>query len=161
MTELYDVAAIGNAIVDVIAPATDEFLVQQGMDKGAMMLVDETRSAAIYKAMAPGIEASGGSAGNTVAGLASFGGRGAFLGKVAANDGVQFVNIFKSHVVWLHEHEFAGSLGKDRHRAEHEPSASRHHSLKQVSTRNAVIDHLDILLIGVRFPNEASVSDGR
>ena len=40
MTELYDVAAIGNAIVDVIAPATDDFLTQQGMDKGAMMLVD-------------------------------------------------------------------------------------------------------------------------
>ncbi|HVK40849.1 MAG TPA: adenosine kinase, partial [Phenylobacterium sp.] len=83
MTELYDVAAIGNAIVDVIAPATDEFLVAQSMDKGAMMLVDEARSAALYAAMAPGVEASGGSAGNTVAGVASFGGRGAFLGKVA------------------------------------------------------------------------------
>lgn len=83
MSELYDVAAIGNAIVDVIAPASDEFLIAQAMDKGAMMLVDETRSAALYAAMAPGVEASGGSAANTVAGLASFGGRGAFLGKVA------------------------------------------------------------------------------
>ena len=83
MTELYDVAAIGNAIVDVIAPATDDFLTQQGMDKGAMMLVDEQRSAALYAAMQAGLEASGGSAANTVAGLASFGGRGAFLGKVA------------------------------------------------------------------------------
>lgn len=68
MTELYDVAAIGNAIVDVIAPATDEFLVQ-AMDKGSMMLVDETRSAAIYAAMAPWRrKARGGSAGNTIAG---------------------------------------------------------------------------------------------
>src|SRR5690242_13915691 len=83
MPELYDVAAIGNAIVDVIAPATDEFLTAQNMDKGAMMLVDEARSAALYAAMAPGVEASGGSAGNTVAGVASFGGRGAYLGKVA------------------------------------------------------------------------------
>jgi len=83
MPELYDVAAIGNAIVDVIAPATDEFLVAQSMDKGAMMLVDEARSAALYAAMAPGLEASGGSAGNTIAGVASFGGRAAFLGKVA------------------------------------------------------------------------------
>ena len=83
MPEIYDVAAIGNAIVDVIAPATDEFLREQAMDKGAMMLVDETRSAALYAAMAPGLEASGGSAGNTIAGIASFGGRAAFLGKVA------------------------------------------------------------------------------
>lgn len=83
MPELYDVAAIGNAIVDVIAPATDEFLREQAMDKGAMMLVDEVRSAALYSAMAPGLEASGGSAGNTIAGIASFGGRAAFLGKVA------------------------------------------------------------------------------
>jgi sugar/nucleoside kinase (ribokinase family) len=83
MTELYDVAAIGNAIVDVIAPATDEFLSQQAMDKGAMMLVDAVRSAALYAAMAPGLEASGGSAGNSIAGVASFGGKAAFLGKVA------------------------------------------------------------------------------
>ena len=67
----------------MIAPATDEFLREQAMDKGAMMLVDETRSAALYAAMAPGLEASGGSAGNTIAGIASFGGRAAFLGKVA------------------------------------------------------------------------------
>lgn len=83
MPELYDVAAIGNAIVDVIAPATDDFIVENGLEKGAMMLVDQARSAALYARMAPGIEASGGSAANTIAGLASFGGRGAFLGKVA------------------------------------------------------------------------------
>jgi sugar/nucleoside kinase (ribokinase family) len=83
MPELFDVAAIGNAIVDVIAPADDAFLAAQSMDKGAMMLVDEERSAALYAAMAPGMEASGGSAGNTIAGVASFGGRAAFLGKVA------------------------------------------------------------------------------
>ncbi len=83
MPELYDVAAIGNAIVDVIAPADEAFLTAQSMDKGAMMLVDEARSAALYAAMAPGIEASGGSAGNTIAGVASFGGRAAYLGKVA------------------------------------------------------------------------------
>jgi sugar/nucleoside kinase (ribokinase family) len=83
MPELYDVAAIGNAIVDVIAPATDEFLAANGLDKGAMMLVDPAQSAALYAKMAAGVEASGGSAANTIAGLASFGGRGAFMGKVA------------------------------------------------------------------------------
>jgi sugar/nucleoside kinase (ribokinase family) len=83
MPDLYDVAAIGNAIVDVIAPASDAFITGQGLTKGAMMLVDAQASAAIYGKMAPGVETSVGSAANTVAGLASFGGRGAFLGKVA------------------------------------------------------------------------------
>ena len=83
MPDLYEVAAIGNAIVDVIAPATDAFLAENGLDKGAMMLVDPARSAALYAKMAAGVEASGGSAANTIAGLASFGGRGAFMGKVA------------------------------------------------------------------------------
>ena len=83
MPELYDVAAIGNAIVDVIAPAEDSFLEANGLAKGGMMLVDQAQSKALYAKMAPGVEASGGSAANTVAGLASFGGKGAFLGKVA------------------------------------------------------------------------------
>jgi sugar/nucleoside kinase (ribokinase family) len=83
MPDHYDVAAIGNAIVDVIAPATDAFLADNNLDKGAMMLVDPAQSAALYAKMAAGVEASGGSAANTIAGLASFGGRGAFMGKVA------------------------------------------------------------------------------
>ncbi|WP_374575226.1 adenosine kinase [Phenylobacterium sp.] len=83
MTALYDVAAIGNAIVDVIAPATDEFIVAEGLDKGAMTLIDQARGESLYGRMAPGMETSGGSAGNTVAGVASFGGRAAYLGKVA------------------------------------------------------------------------------
>ncbi|MFC3071262.1 adenosine kinase [Phenylobacterium soli] len=83
MPDLYDVAAIGNAIVDVIAPAEDDFITGQGLTKGAMMLVDQDQSAALYAKMAAGVETSGGSAANTIAGLASFGGKGAFLGKVA------------------------------------------------------------------------------
>ena len=83
MPDLYDVAAIGNAIVDVIAPADDDFITGQGLTKGAMMLVDADQSAALYAKMQPGLEASGGSAANTIAGLASYGGKGAFLGKVA------------------------------------------------------------------------------
>jgi sugar/nucleoside kinase (ribokinase family) len=83
MPDLYDVAAIGNAIVDVIAPADDAFLTQNALDKGAMMLVDAERSTALYGKMAKGVETSGGSAGNTIAGVASFGGKAAYLGKVA------------------------------------------------------------------------------
>jgi adenosine kinase len=78
----YDVLGIGNAIVDVIARADDDFLVAQGMQKGAMTLIDEARAQAIYDAMGPATESSGGSAANTIAGVASFGARAAFVGKV-------------------------------------------------------------------------------
>lgn len=83
MSHAHDVAAIGNAIVDVIAPSTDAFLDEQGLVKGTMHLIDEDRAHSLYAAMAPGMEASGGSAGNTVAGVASFGGTAAYIGKVA------------------------------------------------------------------------------
>ena len=78
----FDVLGIGNAIVDVIARADDDFLVAQGMHKGAMALIDEKRAKAIYQAMGPATESSGGSAANTIVGVASFGGRAAFVGKV-------------------------------------------------------------------------------
>lgn len=80
---LYDVCAVGNAIVDVLAPCEPAFLDAQGLTAGSMQLVDAERSAALYAAMAAGVEASGGSAGNTVAGVGSFGGRAAYVGKVA------------------------------------------------------------------------------
>ena len=83
MPSTYDVAAVGNAIVDVLAPATEAFLVDEGLAKGAMTLIDFTAAAALYGRMAAGVEASGGSAANTTAGLASLGGRAAFVGKVA------------------------------------------------------------------------------
>jgi sugar/nucleoside kinase (ribokinase family) len=79
----FDVCAVGNAIVDVLAPCEPAFLEAQGLTPGSMQLVDADRSAALYDAMAAGVEASGGSAGNTVAGVGSFGGRAAYLGKVA------------------------------------------------------------------------------
>jgi sugar/nucleoside kinase (ribokinase family) len=78
----YDVIGIGNAIVDVIARTEDDFLVAHGMHKGGMALIDEERAEKIYGAMGPAVEASGGSAANTIVGVASFGGRAAFVGKV-------------------------------------------------------------------------------
>jgi adenosine kinase len=78
----YDVLGIGNAIVDVLARAEDDFLVKQGMAKGGMMLIDQPRAEAIYDAMGPSVEVSGGSAANTIVGVASLGGQGAFVGKV-------------------------------------------------------------------------------
>jgi sugar/nucleoside kinase (ribokinase family) len=78
----YDVLGIGNAIVDVISRTDDDFLAKQNMHKGTMALIDEARAAAIYDAMGPAVEVSGGSAANTIAGVASLGGRAAFVGKV-------------------------------------------------------------------------------
>jgi len=79
----YDVTAIGNAIVDVLAHAEDKFLVEQKLAKGAMSLIDPPTADRLYGLMNAGVEASGGSAANTIAGLAGLGGKGAFIGKVA------------------------------------------------------------------------------
>lgn len=81
------VVALGNALVDVLAQTTDKFIAEQkekhGMEKGTMTLVDEARAIELYGLMKNGIETSGGSAANTMAGFASFGGKGGFIGKVA------------------------------------------------------------------------------
>ena len=85
MAASLDVVALGNAILDVIAPASDAFLQGEGMAKGAMTLIDADRAQTLYGRMAPGMETSGGSAGNTAVGLASLGLRAGFLGKVGAD----------------------------------------------------------------------------
>ncbi len=82
MSVQFDVLGIGNAIVDVIARTEDDFLARHAMNKGSMALIDEARAEAIYASMGPVIEASGGSGANTIAGVASFGARAAFVGKV-------------------------------------------------------------------------------
>jgi sugar/nucleoside kinase (ribokinase family) len=81
----YDVLGIGNAIVDVLARADEDFLLAHGMRKGGMSLIDEARAQAIYDAMGPAVEMSGGSAANTIVGVAGFGGRAAFIGKLKAD----------------------------------------------------------------------------
>src|SRR4030095_8318385 len=82
MSLQYDVLGIGNAIVDVIARTEDDFLVRHGMNKGSMALIDEARAEAIYASMGPAMEISAGAGANTIAGVASFGARAAFFGKV-------------------------------------------------------------------------------
>jgi len=78
----FDVVGIGNAIVDVLSHADDAFLDRHRLAKGAMTLIDNARARALYRDMGPGVEMSGGSAANTIAGLASFGAACAFVGKV-------------------------------------------------------------------------------
>src|SRR6185503_8266081 len=82
----YDVLGIGNAIVDVIARAEDDFLVRQKMHKGGMALIDEARAESVYDAMGPAVEIAGGWAANTIVGVAGFGGRAAPVGKVKADE---------------------------------------------------------------------------
>src|SRR5437868_10088201 len=78
----FDVLGIGNAIVDVIARTDEGFLAQHKMRKGTMQLIDEAQAARLYDAMGPAVEVSGGSAANTIVGVASLGARAAFIGKV-------------------------------------------------------------------------------
>jgi sugar/nucleoside kinase (ribokinase family) len=78
----YDVLGIGNAIFDVLVQTDEGFLSQHGMTKGGMALIDEARAASIYRDMGPATEMSGGSAANTIVGLANLGARAAYVGKV-------------------------------------------------------------------------------
>ncbi|WP_267554469.1 adenosine kinase [Rhizobium rhizogenes] len=79
----FDVLTVGNAIVDIIARCNDQFLIDNEITKAAMNLIDAERAELLYSRMGPALEASGGSAGNTAAGVANFGGKAAYFGKVA------------------------------------------------------------------------------
>ncbi|MCU0260699.1 MAG: adenosine kinase [Ilumatobacteraceae bacterium] len=82
----FDVVGIGNALVDVIAHADDGFLDEHGLVKGSMTLVETERAVQLYRALGSAVEMSGGSAANTMCGVASFGGRAAYVGKVSDDD---------------------------------------------------------------------------
>jgi sugar/nucleoside kinase (ribokinase family) len=88
---LYDVVGIGSAIVDIIARCDDEFITRQGLQKGTMRLIDAAEATRLYGEMAAAVEVSGGTVPNTCAGLASFGGKAAFIGKTARD---QFGEVF-------------------------------------------------------------------
>jgi sugar/nucleoside kinase (ribokinase family) len=112
MSSSFDVCAIGNALVDVIAEAGEDFLREHKIAKGAMTLIDEERAAELYDLIGPAVEMSGGSAANTVAGIASLGGHPAYMGKVKAD---QLGAIFRHdmHAMGVH---FATPPAPDRRR---------------------------------------------
>ena len=96
MAELeLDVVGIGNAIVDVLSHAEERFVNERGLAKGSMTLIDMEQAEALYAAMGPAVEVSGGSAANTIAGIAALGGRTGFIGKVR-ND--QLGGIFRHDI---------------------------------------------------------------
>ncbi|MCJ9429787.1 adenosine kinase [Kordiimonas marina] len=104
------VLCIGNAIVDIIARVDDAFLDEHERIKGSMMLVDAETSARIYEGMPPAVERSGGSAGNTAAGVASFGGKAAYIGKVHED---QLGGVFRHdiHAIGVHYETPANTVG--------------------------------------------------
>jgi sugar/nucleoside kinase (ribokinase family) len=91
----YDVVGIGNAIVDIIARCDEGFLTKHDLDKGFMRLIDAEEAGRLYEAMGPATERSGGSVANSIAGLASFGAKCGFIGRVAAD---QFGGIFRHDI---------------------------------------------------------------
>jgi sugar/nucleoside kinase (ribokinase family) len=90
-----DIIAIGNAIVDVISQTDDAFLAAEGLAKGSMRLIDAAEATRLYERMGPGLEASGGSAANTVAGVAALGGKAGFIGQIADD---QLGNVFRHDI---------------------------------------------------------------
>lgn len=111
----YDVLCIGNAIVDIIAQCDEAFLETNGIVKGAMNLVDSRRAELLYSRMGPAVETSGGSAGNTAAGVASFGGRAAYFGKVS-----------KDHLGGIYAHDIrAQGVAFDTRPLEGQPPTAR------------------------------------
>ena len=98
----YDVLGIGNAIFDVLVQTDEGFLSSHGMTKGGMALIDEARAAAIYRDMGPATEMSGGSGANTIVGLAGFGARAAFIGKVKNDElGRAFAHDIRAGGRWI------------------------------------------------------------
>lgn len=83
MSSSASIVTIGNAIVDIISKADDQFIIDQGMEKSAMNLIDGARANDLYDAIGPAMEVSGGSAANTAVGIASFGGSAGFIGKIS------------------------------------------------------------------------------
>ena len=135
-TTRYDVLGIGNAIVDVIANTEDDFLVKHGMHKGGMALIDEARARTIYDAMGPAIRASGGSAANTIVGVASLGARAAFVGKVNEDQlGRVFIHDIRAAGVSFHT-EPARSRALDRALLHHGDAGRRAHH-EHLSRRRA------------------------
>lgn len=105
----FDLLGLGNAIVDVIATADDDFLLSQGLHKGSMTLIDEGRAEELYAAMGPATIVSGGSAANTIIGAANLGCRTAFIGKVKADEsGAAFVHDIRAAKV-----SYSTSLAED------------------------------------------------
>jgi sugar/nucleoside kinase (ribokinase family) len=126
MAPIFDVVGIGNAIVDVVATVHEDALRKHGLVKGSMTLVGESDSAKLYESLGPAVERSGGSAANTVAGIAALGGKCAYIGRVGADAlGDIFRHDFASLGVEVHVAREAGGQGTARCLVMVSPDAQR------------------------------------
>ena len=142
----HDVVGIGNAIVDITSREDDEFLNAHGLVKGAMTLVDIDRSDELYGAMSPAVESSGGSAANTIAGVASFGGSAAYVGKVRDD---------QLGTVFGHDIRAAG-VDFDVPPAQHGPPTGR--CLVMVTPDAARTMHTHLGIAGLLHPDDIDVA---
>lgn len=111
----YDVVAVGNAIIDILKAVPDAFLAEENIAKGAMTLIDEDRADHLTARMADAVVAAGGSAANTMTGVASFGGRAGYIGKVAQDElGARFTQEFRAAGVMFDTPARAGPPGTAR-----------------------------------------------
>lgn len=114
MTKKYQVVGIGNAMVDILAHVDDAFLTEHGVEKGIMQLIDTDRATELYGVMGPAMEISGGSAANTIAGLAALGLKTAYVSKVKDD---QLGGIF-SHDIKAQGADFDTPLALNNHAAD-------------------------------------------
>lgn len=148
----YDVVGIGNALVDVIAHAGDDFLEEHGLTKGWMDLIDTDRAVQLYRALGSAVEMSGGSAANTMCGVASFGGTAAYLGKVNGDDlGAVFGHDLKAVGVQFRPGDHDGEVPTGRCIIVVTPDAER--------TMNTYLGASSLL--GVTDLDEATIAAGK
>ncbi|HZQ87903.1 MAG TPA: adenosine kinase [Acidimicrobiales bacterium] len=145
MTEPLDVLAIGNAIVDVLASAPDELLERHGLTKGEMRLVDTEGAERLYADMPPAVEASGGSAGNTAAGVASLGGAAGYVGKVADDElGAVYTHDIRAAGVEFTTPPLVGGLPTARSMIVVTPDAHRTMSTYLGAANLLTVDDIDV-----------------
>lgn len=144
MTDRLDVLAIGNAIVDVLASAPDDLLDRHGLTKGEMRLVDTEGAERLYADMPPAIEMSGGAAGNTAAGIASLGGKAAYIGKVADDElGAVYTHDMRAAGVEFTTSPLVGSLPTARSMIVVSPDANRTMSTYLGAANLLTVDDID------------------
>ena len=164
-----DILAIGDAIVDVIATCDDEFLQQHALPKGSMQLLTPAEADRLYDAMGSARETSGGSAANTMAGVAAMGGRAAFIGQVAKDQlGTIFAHDMRALGVQFDTPALAGDLPTGRCLILVTPDAQRTmntcpgashqlapEALDEALIRSAAILYLEGYLFGPELPRRA------
>ncbi|MBV9934518.1 MAG: adenosine kinase, partial [Actinobacteria bacterium] len=144
MTEPLDVLCVGNAIVDVLASVPDELLERHGLVKGEMRLVDTDGAERLYADMPPAVEASGGSAGNTAAGVASLGGAAGYVGKVADDElGAVYTHDIRAAGVEFTTPPLVGGLPTARSMIVVTPDANRTMSTYLGAANLLTVDDID------------------